>query len=85
MLDSNVMETMSQMDIDKMDRNQLMSIEDVIIDTDLCASERLMQFLEQVHNPYCYLCGTTPVKVRFQENGRKLSDLLKNYFISLKR
>ena len=85
MLDSNGMENMSQMDIDKMDRNQLMNIEDVVIDTDLCASERLMQFLKQMHNPSCFLCGTTPVKVRFQKSGRDLSDLLKSYFISLKR
>lgn len=85
MLDGIAMEQMSQMDIEAMDRSQMIDIQDVEINPALSDPERLMQFLDQVQNPYCFLCGTTPVKVHFNKDGRGLSDLLKTYFMSLKQ
>ena len=44
-----------------------------------------MDYLELVKNPYYFMCGKTPVNVRFLSNGIELGEKLKLYFLGLKR
>ena len=46
------------------------------------------RILEQIKNPYCFLCGETPVKIQFAPKDTEKADLgekLKRYFLTLKR
>lgn len=47
--------------------------------------QRMMNYLEQVKNPYLFRCGDAVVSVRFSAGGTALDGLLKNYFSGLKK
>ncbi|WP_373877028.1 DUF6870 family protein [Lysinibacillus piscis] len=49
---------------------------------DLPALERLEKYLQDIQNPYYFLCGHVTVHIRFLENGNDLSTQLKHYFSS---
>lgn len=74
----------SQLDITAVDRRELIDLKDVKIEANLPASDRMQCYLEQIKNPYCFLCGGIPVKVSFSSDGDELAELLKKYFITLK-
>ncbi|MBO5149496.1 MAG: hypothetical protein J6B66_04575 [Anaerotignum sp.] len=73
------------MEIENLELSTLINVEQVVIDQNLPVTERMMEYLEKVKNPYCFLCGETPVKICFMENEIKLEKKLKEYFLSLKR
>lgn len=54
-------------------------------DTSLPPEQRMMNYLEQVKNPYLFRCGDAVVSVRFSAGGTALDGLLKNYFSGLKK
>lgn len=76
---------LSEVDIETVEQNALAQIEDVTIDTSLPAIKRMMDYLDQVKNPYCFMCGTTPVKICFSPEGNDLGGKVKAYFLGLKR
>lgn len=76
---------MGQIEIDKVDRASLVDIQTVEIDSSLSVDKRMEEYLAQIKNPYCFLCDNSIVKMRFDENGGKLSEKIKNYFINTKR
>ena len=55
------------------------------IDDTLPPTERMLDYLEKIRNPYCFLCGKTPVRVVFAENETDLETRLKTYFLSFKQ
>jgi len=69
----------------EIDRASLVDINTVKIDQSLPAAQRAAQYLAQIRNPYCFLCGDVVVHLRFNEEGKDLKTHLKNYFISCKR
>jgi hypothetical protein len=69
----------------EIDRSQLVDIKTIRINTSLPADQRMERYLEQIRNPYCFLCGDSVVRLRFAEGGGELKSKLKNYFISTKR
>ncbi len=84
MLDRKQLETLKSVDITTIDRNTLVDISGVRIDTSQPAAEKMQSYFEQVHNPYCFLCGDTPVRIRFVSEQKTLTESVGNYFISLK-
>ncbi|MCD7750470.1 MAG: hypothetical protein LUI10_01800 [Lachnospiraceae bacterium] len=58
------------------DRESLVDVADVTIRTDLDTRERIMDYIRQIKNPYCYLSNGMVVKISFA--GKKpLQDCLK--------
>lgn len=57
-------------------RDELVDIADVKINTDLPVEERIMDYIKQIKNPYCYLCNGVVVRISFAGKS-KLSDCLK--------
>ena len=49
------------------------------------AAERLVNYIREVHNPYYYRVGNTPVRISFAEGGKPLEEILVRHFISLKQ
>lgn len=79
------LEEMSRVEYGDTDKAELVDIETVHIDPDLPPVERLLNYLEQIKNPYCFRCGETAVRISFAADGDNLQNLLKRHFISLKR
>ena len=67
------------------DRANLVDIHTIKIDKNLPATQRAEQYLEQIRNPYCFLCGDSVVRVRFTPDGGDLKNRLEKYFISCKK
>ena len=85
MLTLNELTQLSKMDIEKADRSELVSVEEVSIDPSMPVVQRMVAYINQVKNPYCFLCGNTPVKVCFSQEDAELSKKIGNYFLGLKR
>lgn len=77
------LEIMSRQNIETVNRNELADLSSIHIRQDLSQAEKILDFLEQIKNPYCFLCGDIPVKVCFTDDGPKLSQNLENYFIHI--
>ena len=67
------------MSIGKIDRNALVDIRDVVIDTSLPKVERIKNFLQQVKNPYIYKHGKYVVKIGFTDTNITLEERLTDY------
>ena len=61
------------------DRSTLADIADVKIDPSLPREEQLQEFLQQIKNPYVFLCGGVVVKVSFAETSATIEDKLEEY------
>lgn len=60
----------------------LVDIRHIQIDMNLPAFERLEEYLQDIQNPYHFLCGHVTVYVCFSDEGNDLSTQLKHYFSS---
>lgn len=74
---------MKQVDIHTVDRESLADITKIQIDEKLPQEERLIHFLQQVKNPYCYRCGKVVVKVSFADTETTLEERLEHYLKTL--
>ena len=62
-------------------RDELVDIADVKINTGLPVEERIKDYIRQIKNPYCYLCNGVVVRISFA-GKTKLSDCLKTALFS---
>ncbi len=80
-------QTITAADIEKMqsvnpktvDRSTLKDIRDVHVNTDLPKKERILDFIRQIGNPYCYRHGEYVVKVGFADTDVSLEDRMLSY------
>lgn len=70
---------LSAVDIRSVDPATLVDIEDVHINPDLSDRERMLDYIRQIHNPYCYRCHGVTVKISFSGKDR-LEDCLARCF-----
>ena len=73
------LEAMKNVDIRTVDPATLRDIQDVEVNTDLPKQERILDFIRQIGNPYCYRHGKYVVKVSFTETDVTLEDRLLAY------
>lgn len=66
-------------------RNGLADISAIHIRQDLAHNEKVLAFLEEISNPYRFLCGDVSVSVCYADKGPKLAELLQDYFIRIKQ
>ena len=78
------LQQMRNLDITQVDRSTLVDIRNIHIDSSLPAAKKMQSYFEQIVNPYCFLCGDTPVRIRFVAEDRTLKQSLCDYFLSLK-
>jgi hypothetical protein len=71
------LQKMSEVDIRTVDRNELVDIETVEIRTDLPKEERILDYIQQIKNPYCYLSHGVVVKISFS-GKKKLEDCIQD-------
>ena len=78
------LDEMRNIAINNIDRNLLVDIKLINLDSSLPITTRMLTYLEQIKNPYCFLCGETPVRVRFSDTGKTLDEAIKSHFWGLK-
>ncbi len=72
----------AKVDIRTVDREALVDIRDVKVNTALPKQERILDFIRQIGNPYLYRHGKYVVKVSFAETDVSLEDRLASYIRS---
>ncbi len=72
---SGKLRKMAEVDIRTVDPAELVDIEDVHIKAELPKEERIIDYISQIKNPYCYLYHGMVVKVSFT-GKRRLEDCL---------
>jgi len=75
--------SLKDVDVRTVDPAALVDIRDISIDTGLPRQERLLDYLRQIKNPYCYKHGKTVIKVKFADTEATLEDQLENFLLSL--
>ena len=81
-LTREALEQMKAVDIRKVDPETLRDIRDVHINTALPKRERMLDFIQQIGNPYCYRHGKYVVKVSFADSDVTLEQLMLTYLRS---
>ena len=84
MMNKLQLQKMRSIDITQIDHSTLIDIRNIHIDSSLPAAEKMQSYFEQIKNPYCFLCGDTPIRIRFAAEDKTLKQSLCDYFLSLK-
>ncbi len=69
-------------DLATIDRDALVDIRDVKVNTAFPKRERAVDFIRQIKNPYCYKHGKYVVKVGFSDTEVSLEERLAGYILS---
>ena len=75
-------EAMQNVDIRSVDPDTLRDIRDVKVNTDLPKRERILDFIRQIGNPYCYRHGKYVVKISFADTDVTLEERMLAYLRS---
>lgn len=81
-MQSASMINMKNIDLNTVDRDALVDIRDVKVNTALPKQERAIDFIRQIGNPYCYKHGKYVVKVGFSDTEVSLEERLAGYIRS---
>ena len=73
---------MQNVDVRAVDPATLRDIRDVEVNTALPKRERILDFIRQIGNPYCYRHGKYVVKVSFTDTDVTLEDRMLSYIRS---
>ncbi len=73
------LEAMQNVDIRSVDPSTLRDIRAVEVNTMLPKQERILDFIRQIGNPYCYRHGKYVVKISFTDTDVTLEDRMLSY------
>ena len=79
MLTAAELKKMQDADPRAVDRAGLKDIRDVQVNTELPKKERILDFIRQIGNSYCYRHGDYVVKVSFADTDVTLEDRMLSY------
>ena len=81
-MQASTIESMKNIGLSRIDRDTLVDIRDVKVNTALPKRERAVDFIRQIKNPYCYRHGKYVVKVAFSDTEVSLEERLAGYIRS---
>lgn len=73
------LQQMHMNDLSCIDKDSLVDILSVKIDTELPKEQRIADFIKQIKNPYLFKCGDMVVQSIFPDTEATLTDRLKQY------
>lgn len=73
------LQEMKTINPETVDRSTLIDIASVNIDSSLPKAEWLKEYLQQIKNPYMFLCNGVVVKIAFADNNSTIEDKLEQY------
>ncbi len=74
---------LQNINIETVEKESLVDLSTLTINPDLEKEEKLAEYIQQIKNPYCFVCNGIIVKVNFDKTGKSLEEKLSNYFLSL--
>ena len=60
---------LKSVDVRSVDKSSLVDLDTVHIDESKPVQERVLSFLEQIQNPYCFRIGDVAIKVNYKSDG----------------
>ncbi len=84
MINGNQLSQMSRLKLDDIERSSLVDLRNVSVNPELSVAKRMESYLEQVKNPYCFLCEDIPVRIEYKAGAEPLEEKILSYFINLK-
>ena len=76
-------ETLRDVDPRTVNRDELVDRSTVRIDPSASQEDRLLDFIQKIKNPYCYLDGKTVVKISFSNTETTMEDCISHYLKGL--
>ena len=73
------LDAMPAVDMKTIDPDELRDIRDVEINTELPLKERMIDYIGQIGNPYCYRHGKYVVKISFADTDITLEERMLSY------
>lgn len=80
MLTITDLEQLQAVDPFSVDETTLVDIQTVKINTELSKEQRILDFVNQIRNPYLYKCGGLIVQSVYANTEVTLTDRMKQYF-----
>lgn len=74
---------MKNTDIALINKDELVDISEVKINSDLSKKERIIDYINQIKNPYCFKCGGVTVKMSFADTNTTLEENLELFLQTL--
>ena len=74
------LEQLRSVNPDEVNRNDLVDIQDIVVESRLPKEERIADFIQKVKNPYLCKCGNMLVQSVFEETDITLTERLTQYF-----
>lgn len=74
---------LENVNIRTIEKDALVEIKKVKIDPELERRKRISSFVQQIKNPYCFICDGVIVKIDYTETEDTLEEKLNEYFLSL--
>ena len=65
---------LKNVDVRTVDKSELVDIEDVKININDKPEKKMQDYINQIKNPYCFLCKGYAVKLAFADNNRTIED-----------
>lgn len=78
MITRNQLELCRAQDIQDTPVTELKDINSIIVDKSLPPTLRILSYIEQIGNPYCFKVGDVKVKIGYTANGPMLQNCLEN-------
>lgn len=83
MITSAQLRLFDEQSIETTPQEQLRNLSSIRLDKNDAPQAVMLDFLSQIGNPYCFLAGNTPVKIRFSEDGKPMYQALEDLFLHL--
>ncbi len=77
------LDALKNVDIRTVDKSALTDISSVKINPTDSPEKKMKDYIEQIKNPYCFLCNGYAVKVEFANTDRTIEDCFSDYIESL--
>ena len=73
-MEIKTLEDMRNVDIRTVDKSELVDIDNVKININDKPEKKMQDCIDQIKNPYCFLCNGYAVKLAFADNNRTIEE-----------
>lgn len=73
-MEIKTLEDMRNVDIRTVDKSELVDIDNVKININDKPEKKMQDYIDQIKNPYCFLCNGYAVKLAFADNNRTIEE-----------
>ncbi len=84
-MEADELEEMKKVDIRTVDISTLVDIGEIKINRELPKKERMLSFINEVKNPFCFICNGMVVKTSYSDTNESLENKLARLCIEMAR